>query len=151
MHCLSNSVKAQNFSKMTTTSATKDYSVIHNYEHGKTDFWQLLNPEMQIIKTFRGKNAEIRAKNERRKLNVSTEVVEYMATNASDMAIRHLEAWKGIYSQISLKQLKTDLYVNHDPSLEIDEVEEHIGRGLNSDECDYVFESFNKAVIRIRG
>lgn len=81
---------------------------------------------------------------------VSAEVKKYMQENGQDMAESHIEAWKDRYLFIGLKQLKTDLYANHDPSVEIGEVELALDRELNDKESAYVVNQFNKAVIKIR-
>ena len=104
----------------------------------------------EIQKSFTGKTAEKRAKSYARKININTDVIEYMNKNASDMAESHLEAWKDRHNKQTKSELNTDLYINHDPSLQIEEVEENINRKLTSDEYDYVKEKFNKAVLSFR-
>jgi hypothetical protein len=95
-------------------------------------------PNLTIMKTDTAKE------------KIGADLKQNLADNVKDMANAHLEAWKDRYATISLKQLKTDLYVNHDPSLEIERIEETIGRKLNEREYDYAVEQFNKAVIKIR-
>jgi len=45
-------------------------------------------------------------------------------------------------------RLEEDIYINHDPSLEIERAEEDLMRELNGKEYDYLVSSFNKAVVK---
>ena len=64
-----------------------------------------------------------------------------------DRAESHIEAWKGRYFLKGRKEVREDLYVNHDPSLEFESVERALGRSLTDEEKDIVEERFNEAVI----
>ena len=84
------------------------------------------------------------------KETIAQEVKSYINNNVKDMAESHLQAWKDRYSLMGLKEIKQGLYNEHDPSLEIEEVEEAIRRKLNEKEQTYVVDQFNRAVIKIR-
>ena len=66
-----------------------------------------------------------------------------------ESADNHVDCWKDRYYKKSLADIKLDLYSEHDISLEIERVEEDLKRKINSKEFDFVFNSFNKEVIRI--
>lgn len=88
------------------------------------------------------KTAEIKEK-------IGTDLKNYTDHNIGDMAESHIEAWMPRYdAYTSVKQMEEDLYGNHDPSLEIERAEEDLKRKLNSEECDYLVERFNKRVIK---
>lgn len=68
----------------------------------------------------------------------------------NDLAESHYDAWKTRYDKYRSKgQIKTDLYVNHDPSLEIEAAEEKLGRELTDKEQNSFLDKFNKRVIAI--
>ena len=65
------------------------------------------------------------------------------------MSESHLEGWAeryGKYKKVS--DVRIDLNVNHDPSLEIEKIEELLGRELNTQESDYLVEIFNMFVVK---
>ena len=65
------------------------------------------------------------------------------------MSESHLEGWAeryGKYKKVS--DVRFDLNVNHDPSLEIEKIEELLGRKLNTQESDYLVEIFNMFVVK---
>ena len=64
-------------------------------------------------------------------------------------AYSHIEAWSQRYSNYtSKKEVEFDLNVNHDPSIEIENSEEELGRKLTNEENDMLVKKFNKAVIK---
>lgn len=66
-----------------------------------------------------------------------------------DSADSHIEAWSEHYSKYtSKKEVEFDLDVNHDPSIEIENSEEELGRKLTNEENDMLVKKFNKAVIK---
>lgn len=66
-----------------------------------------------------------------------------------DKAESHIEAWEERYMTKSISDIKFDLNVNHDISLEIDDAEEELGRELSTDEYETVKNKFNDAVINV--
>lgn len=63
------------------------------------------------------------------------------------MVESHLEGWKERYFMKSKERISEDLYVNHDPSLEIENVERWLGRNLEDEEIDIVETYFNESVL----
>lgn len=84
-------------------------------------------------------------------VKISKEVKAYISANVNDMAESHLEAWKERYASYggNRRKMEEDLYINHDTSLQIEEVEEKTGRKLNDREISYVEDNFNKAVVKM--
>jgi hypothetical protein len=68
----------------------------------------------------------------------------------SNKAVSHLEGWEEYYRGKSISDIDFELQVNHDPSLEIEDMEIKLSRRLTDDEQDYLVEKFNKAVISER-
>lgn len=64
-----------------------------------------------------------------------------------DLAESHLDAWKDRYFLKSRSAMKFDLEVNHDDSLEIEYVEEQLGRELTDKERGIVSKKFIRAVL----
>lgn len=59
----------------------------------------------------------------------------------NNRAISHLEAWKERYNNYTRKrEARFDLNVNHDPSLEIENAEEILGRKLSDNESTELVE-----------
>ena len=83
-----------------------------------------------------------------KKEKVSAEVKNYVAENINDMAENHIEGWKDRYFRKSKKDIAFDLSVNHDPSCEIERIEEDLKRELNGAENDHLISQFNKAVVK---
>lgn len=81
---------------------------------------------------------------------ISPELKEYLSKELSNMAESHLECWKDRYAGYggNQRRMKEDLYINHDPSLEIERIEEDLGREMNGKENDYAITQFNKEVVR---
>ena len=68
----------------------------------------------------------------------------------NDRAESHIEAWKERYNNYKTKkELRFDLNVNHDPSLEVENAEELLTRKLTSFEYDTLVNMFNKKVYKI--
>ncbi len=66
-----------------------------------------------------------------------------------DAAESHIEAWSERYGKLSSKkEVEFVLNVNHDPSLEIEDAEERLGRELTIAENDILVKKFNKAVVK---
>jgi hypothetical protein len=66
-----------------------------------------------------------------------------------NMAESHLDCWKDRYYRKSKADLKFDLSVNHDDSLEIDSVSEDLEREINDKERNYIIDKFHKKVVSI--
>lgn len=67
------------------------------------------------------------------------------------LAESHLEAWKDRYYLKAKKDIRFDLQMNHDPSCEIDYIEDKLGRKLNDNENEYVVKRFNRKVLSLIG
>lgn len=63
------------------------------------------------------------------------------------LAESHLELWQERYYRKAVEDIETDLYVNYDPSLEFEAVEEELDRKLEYDEMNIVKECFNESVL----
>jgi len=65
------------------------------------------------------------------------------------MSESHLEGWSERYAEYKkVSDVRIDLNVNHDPSIEIEKIEELLGRKLNTQESDYLVEIFNMFVVK---
>lgn len=73
----------------------------------------------------------------------------FLDEHLEDLAESHIEAWKDRYWRKSLKSIEHDLAVNHDDSLEIETIEEGIGRELTDDEKTLVSQLFIDKVLDI--
>jgi hypothetical protein len=73
----------------------------------------------------------------------------FLDEHLEDLAESHIEAWKDRYWRKSLKSIEHDLTVNHDDSLEIETIEEGIGRELTDDEKTLVSQLFIDKVLDI--
>ncbi len=67
----------------------------------------------------------------------------------TDMAESHIECWKDRYFRKSKKDIKFDLSVNHDNSLEVERVEEVLERKLTDDENSKLITLFHNKVVSI--
>lgn len=85
------------------------------------------------------------------KETIRKNVREYMTRNAEDMAESHLEGWQERYAKHggNKRRVEEDIYINHDPSCEIERVERDLKTKLNNKEYDFVQEQFNAAVMRV--
>lgn len=66
----------------------------------------------------------------------------------TNMAESHIECWKDRYFRKSKKDIRFDLEVNHDISLEIEIVEQDLGRELTDKERRTVESKFINAVVK---
>ncbi len=65
-----------------------------------------------------------------------------------DMAESHIECWKDRYFRKSKADIRFDLTVNHDNSLEIEMVETDLKRELTDKERDIVINKFHSSVLK---
>jgi len=110
-------------------------------------------PKVMNIKTKSNEQALHILKVEAAKISpnkVNADVKEYISKEISNMAENHLDCWKDRYANYggNKRKMEDDLYINHDPSLEIERVTEDLKRELNDKEYNYVIAQFNKEVIR---
>lgn len=82
-------------------------------------------------------------------MKIMEDLQEVLKNNLEGMAESHVDCWKERYGRKPKKEIKYDLEVNHDPSLEIENVEEALGRKLSDTEYDYVVSQFNKEVLKL--
>lgn len=67
----------------------------------------------------------------------------------TDMAESHIDCWKDRYFRKSKKDIRFDLVVNHDNSLEIERAEEDLKRELTDDERNYLNRKFIQQVVKV--
>lgn len=79
---------------------------------------------------------------------IGKDLKEFLKEKISGMAESHIEGYNSRYEGYKRNDLKYDLSVNHDPSIEIEYTQEKLNRKLNSEEYDYVVTQFNKEVIK---
>ena len=80
---------------------------------------------------------------------IGSDLRDFISSTISDTAENHLEAWKPRYATYGkVSQVRFDLSVNHDDSLEIEYAEEELKRKLNDDEIEFLADKFHKAVVK---
>ena len=84
------------------------------------------------------------------KKNISKDFTDLLDNEyLTSMAESHLDCWKERYYRKSKKDLKFDLSVNHDDSLEIERVEEDLKRKLTDDEISKLITLFHNKVVSV--
>lgn len=80
---------------------------------------------------------------------IGDDLKEYIATSINGIADSHLEVWKERYASYkgNKRRVEEDVCINHDPSLEVERVEEELERKLTIEEWDFFVEEFEKAVV----
>ena len=77
------------------------------------------------------------------KEKIGSDLKEHINNTMKDTADNHLEAWSDRYSKHNIvSDVRFDLNVNHDNSLEIEYAEEELKRELNDREIDFLVERF---------
>ena len=74
-------------------------------------------------------------------------VIEYIDNNIKGLAESHVEGWKERYFGKTKDDIIFDLDVNHDISLEVEDVEYGTSTKLNDEEYEYLCEVFKEAVL----
>lgn len=77
------------------------------------------------------------------------EVIECIDNNIEGLAESHVECWESRYFGKSKEDIIFDLDVNHDISLEVDNIEYELGFSLNSSEYKYLCEIFKETVSEV--
>jgi hypothetical protein len=80
---------------------------------------------------------------------IRKDLKEFVTNNLESMAEGHLEVWKDRYYRKSKSDIRFDLNMNHDPSLEIERVQEEIGRELTDNEYSWFVSKFNRMVVKL--
>ena len=75
------------------------------------------------------------------------EVIDCIDECIDDLAESHLEVWENRYTRKTKGEVIFDLDVNHDISLEVEDVEDSLGFKLNEFEYKYLCEMFKEAVL----
>jgi len=76
-------------------------------------------------------------------------LIKYINDNIKHMAEGHIEVWVDRYREYKTKkQLRFDLFINHDPSLEIERVEADLKIILTDKERNLLVDKFNKQVCK---
>jgi len=79
---------------------------------------------------------------------MKTDLTNYLAKSTSYFSEGHLECWfKDKYIALSQDEIKYQLNVNHDNSLELENAENELGRKLTDKENDSVIERFVFCVL----
>ena len=100
---------------------------------------------VESTKNLTDKNMETKTKTER----VGSDLKTFINNTIKDTAESHLEAWAKRYSDYKrVSQVRFDLNVNHDNSLEIEYAEEELKRKLNDKENDFLVERFHIEVCK---
>ena len=79
--------------------------------------------------------------------NAKDDLKEVLEEGIEGMVESHCEAWKERYYRKSVDDISFDLNVNHDVSLELEYVEEQLGRKLEDGEPEIVEQYFNESVL----
>lgn len=79
---------------------------------------------------------------------IGKDLKEFLSEKISGMAESHIEGWSSRYEGYKRNDLKYDLNINHDPSIEVEYTEENLNRKLTDDEFDYLIDKFNKEVVK---
>ena len=66
----------------------------------------------------------------------------------NDLAQSHLDVWKERYRGYKKADVKHDLAVSHDPSIEVEAVEDLLQRKLTDEEYNVFIDSFNKSAVK---
>ena len=83
------------------------------------------------------------------KEKIGTDLKEFISNTIEGTVQNHLEGWAGRYAEYKrVSQVRFDLNVNHDSSLEIEYAEEELKRKLNIKEIDFLVERFNIEVCK---
>lgn len=88
------------------------------------------------------KNSNRRVTGQDFRMTISKEWIITAAKN-------HLDTWKNRYSGKRKKDIKFDLRMNHDISLEFEKAEASMGRDLSDDEREVLEERFNSKVVQL--
>lgn len=73
----------------------------------------------------------------------------YVEKEIGNMAESHIECWKDRYFRKSKKDIRFDLVMNHDNSLEIERTEEDLKRKLTDDEHNFLNRKFIQQVTKV--
>jgi hypothetical protein len=85
-----------------------------------------------------------------KKETIGGDLKDFINSTIRDTAKNHLEAWKTRYAAYTkVSQVRFDLFVNHDDSLEIEYTEQELGRKLNDLEINYLADKFHKKVVEL--
>lgn len=80
-------------------------------------------------------------------MKIKKDLKEYLEESLKDSALSHLEVYQNRYFGCTKSELRYDLEVYHDNSLEIEYAEDSLGRKLSETEEAYLINQFNKEVI----
>ena len=81
---------------------------------------------------------------------IGKDLKDFIANYIKDMADGHLAAWEQRYKNYkTIKEVRFDLNVNHDISLEIERAEDELGRKLNDIEYNHLVKRFNIEVCKL--
>lgn len=103
------------------------------------DNWNEITMEQKII----DKNKATKKK------TIGEDLKKYVADEINTMAESHIECWKDRYFRKSKKDIRFDLIMNHDNSLEVETTEEDLKRKLTDGETNFLNRKFIMEVTRI--
>jgi len=81
-------------------------------------------------------------------MNTKKDFSNYIKENLHDIVESHLDCWNDRYKKYKCKDLKTDLDINHDFSLEIEGIEDELKREISEFEEDLLIKKFIKEALR---
>ncbi len=80
---------------------------------------------------------------------IGKDLKTFITDTIKDTAENHLEAWKSRYAKQSrVSEVRFDLEMNHDNSLEIEYAEETLNRKLNDTETNFLVKRFHIEVCK---
>lgn len=79
--------------------------------------------------------------------DVSWEFFKALKENVDNLAEAHLDAWKFRYEDKDIDDVTTDLYMNHDLSIEENHIKDIIGTSLSPTERAWLQVLFNETVL----
>lgn len=80
--------------------------------------------------------------------NCGDDFLKFMDANLYGMAESHIDCWNVRYKNKTAKEIRWDLEVNHDISLEVENAEDNLNRELSNEEYKYLCAMFNTEVIK---
>ena len=84
-----------------------------------------------------------------KKETIGLDLRDFISETIVVTAENHLEAWKERYRKYKkVSNVKFDLDVNHDDSLEVEYAEETLNRELNGKEYVYFIGAFHREVVK---
>jgi hypothetical protein len=114
-----------------------------NKNDGKYEFYKEASTKSVVLESIK-KQIDKKIPSKR----VRPEIKKYMEENKSGLSESHLDGWfKREYEGNTKRQIEDNLYINHDNSLLVEELEEKFGK-ISDEEDSYATDIFNKEVMK---